>query len=146
MGQWVLDSSQASVQRPRDWVNSGVTSQPHLDRHPGRSSPFLAAVMVQSHSVLSEYTVPSRCSVTGDESIWIPQERFHRSEWKKRTQATAQNLGGTLGGEGKVLSKCDFLTRERQSHRDSITGASCTPKPGVLWLGLQQGVQAGRSP
>lgn len=52
MGQWVLDSSQASVQRPRDWVNSGVTSQSHPDRNPGRSSPFLAAVMVQSPSVL----------------------------------------------------------------------------------------------
>lgn len=115
MGQWVLDSSQASVQRPRDWVNSGVTSQPHLDRHPGRSSPFLAAVMVQSPSVLSEYAVPIRCSVTGDESVWIPQERFHRSEWKKERRPRHRIWEGPWGAGGKVLSKCDFLTRERQS-------------------------------
>lgn len=66
-------------------MNSGVTSQPHcphLKEEPGRSSPFLGAVMYP-HSVPSECTVRS---VTGDVSTWIRQERFYRSEWKEETE------------------------------------------------------------
>lgn len=78
--------------------------------------------------------------MTGNLSIWIPQEGVYRPEWKKRPSHSPKSRRGT---GGVCLSKCDFLTIKRQSQGDNITEAPCTSKPGGLWLGLQQGVQDG---